>query len=224
MNDKTTIDSPETVQSVDATIRNRVTRKVLATGETVPQLEAGAIEQLNQQVKQAVEVSGWAPFHYDRRHQGIAEPWRYTLLFHQACRLLAAEFEHVFDDIKPSNKIPKMLNACGALVLVTWLPENDSANAKIVQVNEEHLAAASAATQNLILALEARGLGTYWSSGGLLGSQTCFQRYSIVPESRLIAAVFVNYPGLYAEDSCEVIGGKNREKRSPSESWCQVIE
>ena len=117
-----------------------------------------------------------------------------------------------------------MLKACGALVLVTWIPESEPANEKLVQVNEEHLAAAAAATQNLMLALEVRGLGTYWSSGGMLGSKTFFDRYGIESNSRLISAVFVNYPGLYSDESCEVIVGKNREKRSIWTRWTQVIE
>lgn len=224
MNDQTTIGDPQPAEVVDAIIRRRETRKVLAVGSSQPQLDSASIQLLDERVKASIAVSGWAPFHYERRLDDVAEPWRYTLLLHPACRQLSAEFEEIFDDIKPGNKLPRMLRACGALVLVTWIPESDTGNEKLIQVNEEHLAAAAAATQNLLLALEARGLGTYWSSGGVLGSPTCFERYGIRPESRLISAIFVHYPGLYAPEACEIISGKNREKRSDWDRWTQVIE
>ena len=224
MKDKTTIGNAETSHAIDLVIRNRCTKKVLADGDLAPILDDDSILAFDSSVKECIDVSGWAPFHYDRRTDGVAEPWRYALFFNRACREIGENFDDWFDNVKPSNKLPKMLKACGALILVNWLPESEEGNDKIVQVNEEHLAAASAATQNLILALEARGFGTYWSSGGVLGSKTLYSRYGIHPESRLIAAVFVNYPGLYPEGSCEVIPGKNREKRSDWTRWTTVIE
>lgn len=223
MNDKITIDR-STVEAVDATIRNRETRKVLAENPPQVLLSADQVTQYDQWVAQAIEVSGWAPFHYDRKKNDVAEPWRYTLFHHAACQALADRFFDLFTDVKPTNKIPKMLRACGALVLVTWLPEEDKANEKIELVNQEHLAAAAAATQNLLLALEVRGFGTYWSSGGLLGTAPFYEQYGIEPSERLIAAVFVNYPGMFADESCQTIPGKNREKRSPWQSWTRVIE
>lgn len=222
MKNKTTVDS---ANLVDQTIRERKTLKVLATGPCEVMLDSDEIQRRDQDVLECIEFSGWAPFHYDRKQDDLAEPWRYAVLFHRQCRLLSEEFFDIFTDIKPSNKLPRMLNACGALVLVNWLPEKESeSNAgKITQVNEEHLAAASAATQNLMLSLEARGMGTYWSSGGVLGSRDYYDRIGMDPEARLIAAVFVNYPGLYPAENMEIISGKNREKRSSWDKWTKVI-
>ena len=224
MNDKTSMNRTELIDAVDANIRNRQTRKVLATDTTQPLIDLQSISKMDKKVKQCIDVAGWAPFHYDRRLDGIAEPWRCALLLHDACRKLAVDFNDLFENVKPTNKIPKMLMACGALVLVNWIPEEDNSNEKIKQINEEHLAATAAVTQNLILALEARGFGTYWSSGGILGSPTFNEKFEIDPRARLIAALFVNYPGLYSPDSCEIIGGKNRTKRSSWTNWTNVIE
>lgn len=56
--------------------------------------------------------------------------------------------------------------ASGALVLVTWLPEPEeegltakraTQQQKQQKMNEAHVAGASAATQNLLLSVEARG-------------------------------------------------------------------
>ena len=182
------------------------------------------ILEFDELVLESVDVAGWAPFHYDRKKDGIAEPWRFTIFKSKRCREISKHFVEWFSDTKPNNKLPKMLNACGSLVLITWLPETEIDSPKIGQVNEEHLAAASAATQNLLLALESRGLGTYWSSGGQLGAREFFQRFDMAPSGRLIAAIFVHYPGMFDDSATEVIVGKNREKRSVWQKWTQVIE
>lgn len=208
---------------VDEVIKSRRTEKVLASDDHRLLLSQSEIEQFDELVFESVDVAGWAPFHYDRKKNGIAEPWRFTLFKSNRCREIADQFYDWFSDTKPNNKLPKMLNACGALVLVTWLPETEIDNAKIRQVNEEHLAAASAATQNLLLALESRNLGTYWSSGGQLGSAEFFQRFEMNPFGRLIAAIFVRYPGMLDDSATEIIIGKNREKRSPWQKWTKVI-
>jgi nitroreductase len=213
-----------TTNFVDEVIKRRRTEKVLAIGNSPPQLKEAEIKQFDELVFQAVDVAGWAPFHYDRKKDGLAEPWRFTIFKAHRCREIAKHFFDWFTDIKPNNKLPKMLNACGALVLITWLPETEIDNPKIGQVNEEHLAAAAAATQNLLLALESRELGTYWSSGGQLGSPEFFQRFDMNPAGRLIAAIFVRYPGLLDHNDINVISGKNREKRSQWQNWTQVID
>ncbi len=209
---------------VDEVIKNRRTEKVLALENSSPLLKEAEIKHFDELVFQSVDVAGWAPFHYDRKKDGVAEPWRFTIFKASRCREIAEHFSEWFTDIKPNNKLPKMLNACGALVLVTWLPETEIDNPKIGQVNEEHLAAAAAATQNLLLALESRGLGTYWSSGGQLGSPEFFQRFEMNPDGRLIAAIFVRYPGLLSESAMDVIAGKNRQKRSQWQNWTKVID
>lgn len=213
-----------TKQTIDFVIENRITEKVLAENVLVPRLTDEQIQKFDDQVLAAVQVAGWAPFHYDRRMAEVAEPFRFNVMFSPACRKLAEEFHTRFDDIKPTNKIPKMLNACGALVLVTWLAEQLSDPTKSEKVNREHLAAASAATQNLLIALQARELGTYWSSGGQLGSAAFFQSHQLPAESELVGAIFVHYPGLYDETGLQRISGKNRTKRSDWKKWTRIIE
>ena len=148
----------------------------------------------------------------------------YTL-FHGSCRALGQDFLNIATHLKPGNKVPKMLNACGALVLLTWIAEErEEDNSKVAEVNREHLAATAAAAQNLLLALEARGLGTYWSSGGALGAPEVFQKLGIATAEALLAAVFVDYPFLSQQANVERIAGKNREKRSPAIRWSRRID
>ena len=212
--------------TVDDAICRRCTVKVLSDTPIWPGAEQRAqVRAADEQIEESIALAGWAPFHYDRRVDGVAEPWRMYVLLHESCRALGRDFEKITADMKPGNKIPKMLNACGALVLVTWIPEESlEDNAKLEAVNSEHLAATAAAVQNLLLALETRGLGTYWSSGGSLGSLEMFQRLGISTLETLLAAVFVDYPVLSQRADVERITGKNREKRSPASRWSQRID
>ncbi len=213
--------------AVSKAIRVRRTWKVLADTDSLPNLDRELREEFDAEVLESVRESGWAPFHYDRKTDGIPEPWRCYLLRQSDCRKIAARISQWCDDIKPNNKIPAMLSACGSLVLVTWIPqagsETDSAfnDEKLKEVNEEHLAATAAAVQNLLLLLTARNFGTYWSSGGLLRNPSVFEKLGIAARERLLGAIFVDYTP--DQDGVERIPGKLREQRSPPEKWIREI-
>lgn len=211
-------------------IKRRQTWKVLApVDHPVVHSEKG-VANGNQKVSDAIATAGWAPFHYDRAVDGIVEPWRVHVLDQSRCRALAAEFPSLFTDIKPNNKLPGMLSACGALVLVNWLPQfshgadgggGSVAKEKQLQVDEEHLAATSAFVQNLLLMLTAEGMGTYWSSGGQFRTPTMFEHLEIPVEQRLLAAVFVDYTP--SSSPAERLAGKLRDQRSDSNQWTRWI-
>jgi nitroreductase len=211
--------------AIDQLIRARRTEKVLATEPLWPdENQQQQVAAADKAVHDAIQVAGWAPFHYDRRHADIAEPWRMHLLLHDSCRVLATRFDTIAIDVKPGNKVPAMLRACGALILVNWIPETELADQqKLQQINREHLAATSSATQNLLLALTSRNFGTYWSSGGLLGETAIFEHLEIAPSESLIAAVFVDYPFLSQGKSVERIEGKNRALRSSADRWMRQV-
>ena len=125
-----------------------------------------------------------------------------------------------------------MLSACGSLVLVSWLPQfasaapGESAAAlapeKRAQVDREHLAAAAAYVQNLLLLLTAAGLGTYWSSGGQLADHSVFEHMGIPHRGQLIAAVFVDYLNEQAPE-LERLPGKQRDRRDPQCRWIHEV-
>lgn len=212
-------------QSVRNTIRNRRTLKVLGDTNHPLEISREICDTNRPLVLQAIADAGCAPFHYDRNHQSIAEPWRFHLLWHEQCRKIAANFFEWFDgDIKPNTKIPAMLSASGALIIVNWLPQEGLAKSeKSTLINEEHLAATAAAVQNLLLLLTAHGMGTYWSSGGQFRSEAMFSRMGISPVERLLAAVFVEFPETMNLDM-ERLPGKQRKNRTSVDNWLNVVE
>ena len=164
----------DTLQSV---IKTRQTMKVLARLDSPVDIAPEICAKNRPLILEAIRVAGWAPFHYARNVDSIAEPWRFHVLWHPACRKIARDFLRCFPDSKPNNKLPAMLSACGAVVIVNWLPQPDLSESteQARQVNEEHLAATAAAVQNLLLLLTALNMGTYWSSGGQLRTPEMFR-------------------------------------------------
>jgi len=99
-------------QTLSELIQSRITLKVLGEVGSPSQISPEVAAVNNPKVLAAVQSAGWAPFH-----------WRAHILWNEQCQHVAKEFYDWFDDVKPNNKLPMMLSACGALVLVTWIPQ-----------------------------------------------------------------------------------------------------
>lgn len=210
-------------------IRDRKTEKVFADPQSPVEFTPETLAEFDPIVWQSLIDAGWAPFHYDRKQAGLAEPWRVYWLDYLSCRNLATQVERLIPDLKPGNKLASMLSACGGVALFTWLPqlldeEKVVSPSKLQQMNNEHLAATSANVENFLLLCTAAGLSTYWGSG------TVFEQHLFNPleigssdvAERLLAAVFVNYP-VTGNQSVTFASGGQREKRSVDAAWLQRI-
>ncbi len=191
-------------------VRERRTVKVLGTVDepTVVPTEVAMIRDA--QVREAVLAAGMAPFHYPRSKE-IAEPWRAYHLWNEQTNALAT---YLSEELGDKTKIPQLCAACSALVLITWLPEFPGAEEEKQRViEEEHIAATSAMTQNLLLLLTGHGMGNYWSSGGVLRTPAFFDHLGISTGERLMGAIFIEYPEM-SDDGHVRKAGALREKRS----------
>ncbi len=214
---------------VSEVIRTRYTEKVMIDpAEETGNIDLETEEMNKKRVLDSIETSGWAPFHYNRGINQIAEPWRAHILWRHEARKAA---QYMQDCLQVKSKEPRLAAACSALVLITWLPETSAPGdplpssetvGKIVERNEEHLAASAAMVQNFLLMLTAHGMGNYWSSGGRFRSQEMFERLSIPDNERLLAAVFIEYP----EDKKLQIPSKERKPGAQrgSRSLCWIRE
>lgn len=220
MPDKST---PETVETI---IRTRKTEKVLCDIEAHRPVPADIAERNREIVLDAIKTAGWAPFDYPRKVDDLAEPWRAHVLWHEQAKQAAI---YLRDELNVTSKEPRLAAACSALVIVTWLPECSAADVQqdakveretLLARDEEHLAAASAMVQNLLLMLTAHGMGNYWSSGGKLKGPEMFNYLGIPEQERLLAAVFVEYPEM-KDDSKERKPGSLRNDRS--DQWIREV-
>ncbi len=144
----------------------------------------------------------------------------------------------------PGSKIPRMLAAAGALALLCWLPDppvpaaTDSSpststpaapdtedplsrrEAEREKRNREHLAAAAAYGQNLLVAATARGMASYWSSGGVLATERALGLCGVPAGQPLLGALFF-FP--QPEPDADFVTGKLRPLRSPASAWLQRV-
>lgn len=221
----------EVGQIVADVIRRRQTFKVMADPDRPPEISLDRLKAGDAVVDSSIRTAAWAPFHYDRAVDGMAEPWRVDVIRRHDCQTIAKELRNWFDDVKPSNKLPAMLSACGSLVLVSWLPQfmgdtaeaSEKSKASRIQTDEEHLAATAAYVQNLMLLLTAHGLGTYWSSGGQFRQPLMFEKLGLKHRGRLLAGVFVDYSDP-ENDTLDRFGGKLRDRRCAEAKWMSVVD
>lgn len=205
-------------------IRARRTDKVLAD-PAAPLTSSGLSREA---VDALLETAGFAPLHYpaaqahrmgDRADGMISvAPYRVYKLDAAACRRLLARLQA--SELEP-GKIAQMLAAAEALLQVTWLPEPEADPAGDggfvgSLTNMEHIAAASAAVQNLLLLATEAGLRSYWSSGGVLRGPEVAEWLGTPPGEILLGSVFL-FPAEIG--SAEAMPGKLRDKRGGLGDW-----
>lgn len=211
------------IEVLSEVIRNRKTEKVLGNPAQPVRYSATQLNEGDEIVKRSIKESGWAPFHYNRRQDGLAEPWRVWWMNQAECLALCQKLPRLIPDLKPGNKMPALLAGCGSLTLYTWLPEeqgNQTDPSKVERINREHLAATASAVQNFLLLLTAHGIANYWASGTLIQNHL-FPELGIPVDQVLAAAVFAHYPN--PSGPVEVIAGKQREHRSSDAHWLRDI-
>lgn len=229
---------PDYSMQFDTTARNRKTVKVLREIEHDRPLFPDVAQKLRHDLQEMAELASWAPFHHFAHPSHITSPsdshlpWRFHILEKPACMQLIAFLEKKAMETGDqeqtkwlrawNTKIPKLLSGAGALVLVTWLPdpkEEGLEESKLIKLNErnaEHLCAASAATQNLLLAATARNYHSYWSSGGILRNPESWEELAIPTNQSLVGAIFISPEKM---ENAEVLEGSLREKRGTLSGW-----
>jgi len=191
------------VRAVDEAICSRRTHKVLGGAGPEPQAFAAAL-------RASLEVAGMAPFHFARNEE-IPEPWRLRAF-------VGAGLERVRDELNAADvlyaKLPAIFGGAGALVQATWLPEGRP------ERDWEHLAAASAAVQNLLLAMHARGYSSYWCSAPVLGKAETARILGVGPEEAYLGSLFFGV-ALSAEEEAErgFIGKMHARRTAGATGW-----
>ncbi len=205
-------------QSLNETLQMRRTTKAMSD-------EAWACHPASQEIPaQILSAAGEAPFHKAaaKEHRAApldgVQPWRCYHLDATQCRTLRQRLIENGDQ----TKIPKMLAVADFLIQVTWLPnpnpkKSDDLFEPSIQ-NMEHIAAASAAIQNMLLAATARDIPNYWSSGGALRSPETFALLGIPENQILLGSIFLFPTDLSAATTSP---GALRSVRSPTAQWAR---
>ncbi|MEM9279306.1 MAG: hypothetical protein AAGA76_12090, partial [Pseudomonadota bacterium] len=154
-------------------------------------------------------------------------PWRVYKLDSQTCRKLMSDMLVAGD----MTKIPNMLAAAQFLFQITWLPDPGTIKGDVTAKegpvfegtlrNMEHIAAASAFVQSLLLATGDAGYKTYWSSGGPLRGPELFEKIGIPTTELLLGSVFL-FPSVL--ENAEIKPGAMAEKRGTLNDWSRWTE
>lgn len=217
--------SPDTVAAV---IRARRTTKFRVDPDRPLPPPDDSVRSL---VEELVDLGATAPHHFpchtdhQRGPLDSPAPWRFHCLTGPACRRLMS-YVLTLDGLV--DKLAALLAAADGLILATWLPDPPSAPLppeslfEPTKRNMEHVAGVAAAVQNILLAATARGVETYWASGGPLRRPEVARRLGIAADEVLLGAVFL-FPTPDAEQG-EVKPGARRGSAGPRESWMRWVE
>ncbi|MEM1119490.1 MAG: nitroreductase family protein [Bacteroidota bacterium] len=221
--------------NTDTIIKNRRTQCVLAPPES-PWTCQGKLGDFKPTIEALLDLAAAAPYHKPcaQQHQQTltsSVPWRFYVLDAMNCRWL---LDYIKKENIPSGKIANMLAAADALFLVTWLPdptesiteENDLSEVLPFEgtlKNMEHIAAASAAIQNVLIGATARNIPNYWSTGGQLRKPRLRQHLQIPLSEILLGAIFL-FPADSEDRSEKIKLGKMREKGKEKATWSKWVQ
>lgn len=123
-------------------------------------------------------------------------PWRFYALDGAACREIRVRVTGLEG---PIDTTLGLLGAADGLIVVTWLP--DPADAPAMDAlfdptrrNMEHIAAAAAAVQNMLLVATEAGTRTFWSSGGPILQSDVVRTWLGIPSEQVMLAAVYLYP------------------------------
>jgi hypothetical protein len=220
---------------IDSIIKNRKTEKVLADSQWSEELTNSEQELL---INDLLHLAASAPYHHkcnSRFTQTGNEltsclPFRFYSLDTSTCRKLSTI---ISEKQINAGKALQMLNAANIVFLVTWLPEVNSETSDEYsdqeplpfignQKNMEHLAAASAAIQNVLIGSTSRGIPNYWSSGGALRKQPIRDLLSIPTDEIMLGALFF-FPKDSSHRSANIVEGHLRNKGKELNTWSRPI-
>jgi len=226
-----------TAAAVDGVIRARRTAKLMLPPESRAQRGEQWSSEHVRALETMVATAGFAPFHKrasERSREGsdlpAVVPWRFTVVQGPACDSLLLWLQEQAQAHPDSmwsrawrSKIKDMLAACGALVQASWLPDVvEGADEPVLSTgNVEHIAAASAAVQNLLLAATARGWESYWSSGGILREPAVFERLGMDARESPLGSIFLS-PDVV--DGATRIDGGLRDERGAVQGWVRWVD
>mgnify|MGYP003335683168 CR=1 FL=1 len=213
-------------------IKQRKTAKVLADAPWEASLTPIEQEEL---IKDLLELAACAPYHYKsaaKYHTSGLDsplPFRAYTMTSETCRKLAAQLQSMDP---PPGKIVNMLWAAEALIIMTWLPDvfGDQPRKREMEPlpftgnlrNMEHIAASSAAIQNILIGATQRGYPNYWSSGGVLRQKAGRQLLSVPLEEMLLGCLFI-FPEDAYERGVDIKPGKFHNDGKKVLTWSKSI-
>ncbi|MBE7175481.1 MAG: nitroreductase [Mucilaginibacter polytrichastri] len=166
---------------ISALIRNRRTVKAdQMNGTLIP----------DEQVQQLLELANWAPTH------AFTEPWRFTVYAGEGKKTFCRAHAEMYRTNTPADKFAQpvfeRLAAMGEKVSHIIVAKMKRHPAEKIPAMEE-IAATACAIQNLVLAGEALGISTFWSTGGMALKQPMKDFYGLEENDQVMGVLYLGY-------------------------------
>jgi len=144
-------------------------------------------------ITEMLETANWAPTH------GFTEPWRFFVFAGQGNKTLGNFHASLYKRETPAdqykekkyNQLIERPQLASHTILIGMKRGN---NPKIPEIEE--IEATACAVQNMWLSAAAKGLGAYWSSGGLTYHEKMKQFVGLGPEDYILGFFFIGYPAI----------------------------
>ncbi len=143
-----------------------------------------------QDIKDILELANWAPTH------GRTEPWRFLVLsgenLHKFCDHHAQLYwANTPEDVRTETKANTLANMgkkASHLIITIMKRTPDT---KIIV--EEEYAAVAAATQTMLLAATAKGIASFWSTGGMTHHPAMKMYLELDEADLLMGLIYLGY-------------------------------
>ena len=158
--------------------------RVLATRRSTGTFAGTAVPRAD--IEMALDLAVRAPNHRRTR------PWRFAVVRGDARRQLGEQMAAAADRMgQDSERARSKAFFAPAIICVSVSPQ--LTNPRVLE--EEEVLAVGAAIQNILLALHARGLGSFWTTGALITTQEVRDFFNLTsPQDRILGLIYVGYP------------------------------
>lgn len=142
------------------------------------------------EIDELLQLADWAPTH---KH---TEPWRFIVYAgHKAKEFVSSHAElyrkSISEEKFSNDKYQKILaNGNNLSHLIVCYMKRD-AEKRLPELEE--ISAAAAAMQNLLIAAEAKGIASFWSTGGMIHSDEMKAMLSLGYEDIIMGIIYLGY-------------------------------
>jgi nitroreductase len=158
--------------------------RVLATRYSTAGFADTAVQRADIEI--ALDLAVRAPNHRRTR------PWRFAVVRGDALRRLGEQMAAAAIRMgQDGERARSKALFAPAIICVSVSPQ--LANPRVLE--EEEVLAVGAAIQNILLALHARGLGSFWTTGTFITTKEVRDFFDLTsPQDRILGLIYVGYP------------------------------
>lgn len=141
-------------------------------------------------VMELIAMADWAPTH------AKTEPWRFVVYGNNKVKVFTKRHADLYKENTSPESFTQQkydnLNALGNNVShIVIVSMKRVANHKVPEIEE--IAATSAAIENLLLTATAKGIASFWSTGGLTFHPALHKEFNLDEEDKILAILYLGY-------------------------------